>query len=75
MKDEGEREWEKGRGDVIYVYDKEEREEMREEYGINKEEKMEEESGIEFRRGKEINEEGLKREILEGVKEISIEDL
>jgi len=76
----GERSWEEGRADVIYVYDKEEKERMREEFGIrmveNREE-YEEESGIEFRKGneKEVNEEAVKKEILERVKEISIDDL
>ena len=81
----GERSWEEGRGDVIYVYDKEEKERMREELGIkikeNQDEYDEEEdaesSYLEFRKGneKEVNEEAVKKEILERVKEISIDDL
>jgi len=77
----GEREWEEGRADVVYVYDKEEKERMREEFGIRMKENCEEyeevESGIEFRKGneKEVNEEAVKKEILERVKEISIDDL
>ena len=79
----GERSWEEGRADVIYVYDKEEKERMREEFGIRMVENREEyeedngESGIEFRKGneKEVNEEAVKKEILERVKEISIDDL
>ena len=81
----GERSWEEGRADVIYVYDKEEKERMREELGIkimdNYDEdeygEMDESSHIEFRKGneKEVNEEAVKKEILERVKEISIDDL
>ena len=81
----GERSWEEGRGDVMYVYDKEEKERMREEFGIkiidNHEEdeygEIDESSYIEFRKGneKEVNEEAVKKEILERVKEISIDDL
>jgi hypothetical protein len=76
----GERSWEEGRGDVLYVYDKEEKDRMREEYGIKEEEEEGENEGesvIEFRKGheKEINEEAVKKEVLERVKEISIEDL
>ena len=79
----GERSWEEGRGDVIYVYDKDEKERMREELGIkmidDEDEygEVDESSHIEFRKGneKEVNEEAVKKEILERVKEISIDDL
>ena len=69
---------------MIYVYDKEEKERMREEFGIkikeNQDEYEEEDaesSYLEFRKGneKEVNEEAVKKEILERVKEISIDDL
>ena len=70
---------------MIYVYDKEEKERMREEFGIKMKENQDEydededaeSSYLEFRKGneKEVNEEAVKKEILERVKEISIDDL
>lgn len=76
----GERSFSEGHYDIIYVYDNEEKEELRSEGIIIRTEREEEESdvNIEFRVGNEknVNYEEVRREVVVRMeKEVSIEDI
>lgn len=82
----GERNFSEGQYDVIYVYDNEEKDELRSEgiTIIREEDDGEGEVNIEFRKGTDVNVnyEEVRREVIEGIerevsieKEVSIEDL